>query len=218
MKRAFDIAVSFWGIAVLFWAFPILWLLCYIDTGANGLFVQERIGRNAKPFNILKFRTMKILDYNLGTITTRNDPRITKFGSFMRKLKVDELPQLINVLIGKMSFVGPRPDMKGFADELEGANRAILELRPGITGPASLYFRNEEDLLQNAKDPQGYNQNVIWPTKIKINLDYLDEKSMVLDIKYIFWTIFGLGQGNLSDRYVEEFRRNESSFLKNSYG
>jgi lipopolysaccharide/colanic/teichoic acid biosynthesis glycosyltransferase len=124
-----------------------------------------------------------------GTITSANDARITPAGALLRRLKLDELPQLWNVLVGKMSFVGPRPDVPGYADKLEGAARRILALRPGITGPASLYFRNEESLLAKVNDPKRHNDEVIWPKKIELNLDYADKWSFRKDLGYILVTI-----------------------------
>ena len=124
------------------------------------------------------------------SISIEGDNRITKAGSFLRKYKLDELPQLMNVLIGDMSFVGPRPDVAGYADKLIGDDRDILKLRPGITGPASLYYSNEEYILSKQKDPVAYNDSVIYPHKVKINIDYYHNNSIWLDIKIIFATIF----------------------------
>ena len=124
------------------------------------------------------------------TVTTKNDARITKWGMFFRKTKLDELPSLWNVLMGDMSLVGPRPDVPGYADKLVGKDRRILELRPGITGPATLKYANEEELLANVDDPIKYNDEIIFPDKVKINLEYLDNWSLGLDIKIIFRTIF----------------------------
>ena len=124
------------------------------------------------------------------TVTTINDTRITKWGSFFRKTKLDELPSLWNVLQGDMSLVGPRPDVPGYADKLEGSDRRILELRPGITGPATLKYANEEQLLASIDDPIKYNDEVIFPDKVKINLEYLDNWSLWGDSKIIFRTVF----------------------------
>ena len=124
------------------------------------------------------------------TVTTKNDIRITKWGHFFRRTKLDELPSLWNVLKGDMSLVGPRPDVPGYADKLTGDNRRILQLRPGITGPATLKYANEEQLLANVDDPVKYNDEVIFPDKVRINLEYLDNWSLWLDIKIIIRTIF----------------------------
>ena len=151
--------------------------------------MQKRIGKNGKPFRICKFRTM----YGQAegdTITTATDPRITRMGHWLRHSKVDCLTELVNVLIGQMSFVGPRPDVPGYADLLQGDDRRILQLRPGITGPASIKYRDEEELLAQQADPKTYNDSVIWPDKVKINLEYLDNWSFWSDIRLIFKTVF----------------------------
>jgi len=124
------------------------------------------------------------------TVTKRGDPRITRLGAFFRRTKIDELPQLWNVLIGQMSFVGPRPDVPGFADKLTGNEREVLKLRPGITGPATLKYRNEEELLAAQSDPEKYNREVIFPDKVRINLDYMRNWSLRKDISYIWQTVF----------------------------
>jgi lipopolysaccharide/colanic/teichoic acid biosynthesis glycosyltransferase len=124
------------------------------------------------------------------TVTTSDDPRITKIGRFFRKYKIDELPQLINVLWGDMSFVGPRPDMPGFADMLEGDDLMIMSIRPGITGPATIKYREEESMLAQSDDPERFNREVIWPDKVKINLDYIRNWSLAKDIHYIMQTVF----------------------------
>lgn len=124
-------------------------------------------------------------------VTTDKDPRITRLGRFFRKTKIDELPQLINVFLGQMSFVGPRPDVPGFADKLTGDDRIILTVRPGITGPATLKFRDEEKLLAAQSDPERYNREVIYPEKVRLNREYVENYSFWQDIKYIFQTILG---------------------------
>ena len=124
-----------------------------------------------------------------GSVTTSADARITPIGRLFRNYKLDESPQLWNVLVGKMSFVGPRPDVPGYADKLEGEARQVLELRPGITGPATLYFRYEEDLLAQVSDPKQFNDTVIWPKKIRLNLEYLENWSFWKDVGYILITV-----------------------------
>jgi lipopolysaccharide/colanic/teichoic acid biosynthesis glycosyltransferase len=126
---------------------------------------------------------------NGSTVTTANDKRITKSGRFFRRYKIDELPQLINVLKGDMSFVGPRPDVPGYADKLEGEDRIILTIKPGITGPATLKYKNEEEILAKVEDPVKYNNEVIWPDKVKINKEYIKNWSLKKDIEYILKTI-----------------------------
>lgn len=154
-------------------------------------FIQERIGKNGKPFQMIKFRSMvPNVSGNTITITSKNDARITKLGSLMRKWKLDELPELINILKGQMSFVGPRPDVPGYADKLQGEERLILSLKPGITGLASLKYVNEEELLASVENPKWYNDHVIFPDKVKINLEYYYNYSILTDIKLIFQTIF----------------------------
>tara|TARA_B100001057_G_scaffold62117_1_gene55449 strand:- start:17735 stop:18319 length:585 start_codon:yes stop_codon:yes gene_type:complete len=189
LKRIFDIILSALAIFLFFPVLLIVSFLIIIDSGFPIFFLQKRIGRGAKVFNIIKFRTMKINNDNI-TITVSDDNRITRVGKYLRKTKIDELPEILNVLFGQMSFVGPRPDVKGYADKLKGVNRKILALRPGITGPASLKYYNEEYILSNKSNPKKYNDEVIFPDKVKINLDYFYNRSFVLDLKIIFATIF----------------------------
>ena len=190
LKRSFDFFLSLFGLLVFSWLILIVWLIASFGTKSNGFFTQKRVGKDGKLFTLIKIKTMKPLDGIKTTVTTKNDVRITPFGEFLRKWKFDELPSLWNVLKGDMSLVGPRPDVPGYADKLEGFDRRILELRPGITGPATLKYANEEELLANVEDPQKYNDEVIFPDKVKINLEYLDNWSLGLDIKIIFRTIF----------------------------
>ena len=189
LKRTFDILLSIFAIFLLFPFFLLVSLLIVIDSGFPIFFFQKRIGRDAKEFNIIKFRTMKKNNENI-TITVSDDSRITRFGKYLRKTKIDELPEILNVLFGQMSFVGPRPDVKGYADKLKGVNRKILALRPGITGPASLKYYNEEYILSQKSNPKKYNDEVIFPDKVKINMDYFHNRSFFLDLKIIFATIF----------------------------
>ena len=189
LKRTFDILLSVFAIFLLFPLFLLVSFLIVIDSGFPIFFLQKRIGRGAKEFNIIKFRTMKTNNENI-TITVSDDIRITRIGKYLRKTKIDELPEILNVLFGQMSFVGPRPDVKGYADKLKGANRKILALRPGITGPASLKYYNEEYILSQKSNPKKYNDEVIFPDKVKINLHYFHNRSFFLDLKIIFATIF----------------------------
>ena len=189
LKRTFDILLSVFAIFLLFPFFLLVSLLIVIDSGFPIFFLQKRIGRDAKEFNIIKFRTMKKNNENI-TITVSDDFRITRIGKYLRKTKIDELPEILNVLFGQMSFVGPRPDVKGYADKLKGANRKILDLRPGITGPASLKYYNEEYILSQKSNPKKYNDEVIFPDKVKINMHYFHNRSFFLDLKIIFATIF----------------------------
>ena len=188
-KWCFDRIVALIGLIVLILPLLVIAILIKIDSKGPAFFMQRRIGKDGKPFRICKFRTM--LHPSEGdTVTTADDPRITKMGHWLRHSKVDCLTELVNVFIGQMSFVGPRPDVPGYADQLQGDDHRILQLRPGITGPASIKYRDEEELLAQQADPKGYNDNIIWPDKVKINLDYLDHWSFFGDIKLIFKTIF----------------------------
>lgn len=191
LKRFFDLVLSIIGIAATFWLIALGWLLASLSTGSNGFFLQERVGVRGRTFKVIKLKTMRpVPQQKTTTVTTVNDARITSTGQILRKTKIDELPQLFNVLVGQMSFVGPRPDVPGFADKLQGGERVILELRPGITGPSSLKYRDEEIILAKVEDPEEYNASVIWPDKVKINIAYANSWSMRKDIFYIFATVF----------------------------
>lgn len=161
-----------------------------IRMGRPVFFVQYRVGRNGELFKCHKFRTMQ--DEETGfSMAVAEKNRVTPLGSKLRLYKLDELPQLWDVFIGKMSFVGPRPDVPGYADKLEGEDREILQLRPGITGPASLKYRNEEEILLNVEDPQKYNDEIIYPDKVRINRYYLHHYSFWMDVKIILVTVLG---------------------------
>jgi lipopolysaccharide/colanic/teichoic acid biosynthesis glycosyltransferase len=190
-KRSFDIIFSLLG---LIFFTPIILLSFFIaafETLSNGFFIQQRVGLNGQMFNVIKIKTMKLSDDSNSTISFSNDPRITKSGFFFRKTKIDELPQLWNVLIGHMSFVGPRPDVPGYADRLKGKDRIILSVRPGITGPAQLVYKNEEEVLAKQDDVIKYNNEVIWPDKVAINIRYIENYSLLRDFYYIWKTIVG---------------------------
>ena len=193
MKRLFDLTASLIGLIVLFPVFIIVSVLVKIYSEGPVFFVQRRIGKNGKVFQMIKFRSMAVIQSYDSTISVKGDLRITKFGSFLRKYKIDELPELFNVLRGDMSIVGPRPDVSGYADKLEGEDVLILELRPGITGPASLKYANEEEILALQEDPVKYNDETIYPDKVKLNLDYYYNNNLWIDIKIIFATIFRTG-------------------------
>jgi lipopolysaccharide/colanic/teichoic acid biosynthesis glycosyltransferase len=190
-KRIFDFTVSFFGLLASWWIILIAWIVATIETKSNGFFIQKRVGKDGKLFNVYKIKTMKKVDGIDTTITSANDVRITKSGKFFRDTKIDELPQLWNVLIGDMSFVGPRPDVQGYADKLEGDDRIVLTIRPGITGPASLKYKNEEEILSKQLNPKEYNDTVIWPDKVRINKEYIKNWSFKKDIKYIIKTVIG---------------------------
>lgn len=190
-KRLFDIVFSVVGIGMTWWVILLAWVIAAIETKSNGLYMQERIGKNGKLFTVFKIKTMKHIEGMETTVTKKGDVRITKSGTFFRKTKIDELPQLFNILLGTMSFVGPRPDVKGFADTLEGEDRIILSIRPGITGTASIKYKNEEDLLSQQPDPEYYNKEIIWRDKVTLNKAYVNEWSLKKDILYIIKTITG---------------------------
>ena len=190
IKRLLDIFLSIIGLILSFPVLGLLWIIAAINTHSSGLLAQKRIGKNGKPFLLFKLKTMRD-DHEASTyITTAMDKRITHFGRFLRKTKLDELPQLWNVLIGQMSLVGPRPDVPGYADQLQGEDRIILTIKPGITGPASLAFRDEEELLAKQENPQQYNDDVIWPEKVRINKEYIKNYSLRKDIQIIWKTVF----------------------------
>ena len=189
VKRTFDLIVSAIGLVLTSWLILLAWMLASLDTGTNGMFSQCRVGRHGQLFNVFKIRTMRADSHDASTVTTARDPRITRLGRLWRKTKIDELPQLFNVLVGHMSFVGPRPDVPGFADRLQGEDRIVLSVRPGITGPATLRYRDEEQLLASVPDPEAYNRDVIFPDKVRINRDYVLSWSFWRDIGYIFQTL-----------------------------
>ena len=190
IKRFFDLTSSFIGILVLLPLMLVISIVIKLDSKGPVFFKQKRVGKDGKLFTMIKFRSMSIVQKSKSTVSVKGDVRITKVGAFIRKYKFDELPELWNVLVGQMSIVGPRPDVKGFADELQGEERLILELRPGLPGPASLKYVNEEELLSHQENPEKYNNEVIYPDKVRINLDYYYNQNLILDLKIIFATIF----------------------------
>ena len=191
VKKIFDLMLALIGLFFTLWIIIIAWIVSSIETRSNGFFMQRRVGKDGVLFSVMKIKTMKIVEGVDTNITSSDDVRITKSGKFFRDTKIDELPQLWNVLIGDMSFVGPRPDVEGYADKLEGDDRIILSIRPGITGPASIKYRNEEEILSKEKNPQEYNDTIIWPDKVKINKEYIKNWSLKKDIRYIIQTVGG---------------------------
>ena len=189
-KRTLDVTGAVVGLLLTGWIILPAFILACIDTRDNGFFTQKRVGRHGRIFQVVKIRTMRQVKGVNTTVTTGSDPRITALGRFFRRTKVDELPQLFNVLLGQMSFVGPRPDVQGFADNLQGEDRVILSVRPGITGPATLIYRGEEFLLAQVEDPERYNREVIFPNKVRLNRKYVETYSFRSDIFYIFKTVF----------------------------
>ncbi len=169
---------------------PVCLLLIKIQMPGPVLFIQERVGKDGKLFRCHKFRSM-IVEHTGSSVSVAGESRITPLGAKLRKYKLDELPELWDVLIGNMSFVGPRPDVPGYADKLQGDDRIILSLRPGITGPATLKYRNEEELLATVDNPQHYNDTVIYPDKVRINRYYAEHYSFAKDLQIIVCTVFG---------------------------
>lgn len=190
MKRIFDLLSSIFGLIVLLPVVCVVWMLIRIKMpGGPAFFKQQRVGRRGKLFTMVKFRSMT-MGHAGSSVSVAGEARITTFGAFLRRYKLDELPELWNVMKGEMSLVGPRPDVPGYADKLQGEDRKVLELRPGITGPASLKYSNEEEILASVKDPQKYNDEIIFPDKVKINLDYYYNHSLMGDVKIIWNTVF----------------------------
>ena len=190
MKRIFDIIASSFGLFFLSPVFILLSIVIKLASKGTVFFIQERVGKDGVVFKMIKFRSMKMIKKSKSTISVKGDMRVTKVGSFLRKYKLDELPELWNVLVGDMSLVGPRPDVPGYADFLRGEDRNILKLKPGITGPASLKYANEEEILARQENPKEYNDKIIYPDKVRINLDYYYQSNLWIDIKIIFATIF----------------------------
>lgn len=190
VKRLFDVALSSFLILIFFPIILVLIFFASLDTRSFGLFFHERVGQYGKVFLIFKIKTMRDASGVDCSIASLNSERITWFGGLCRKLKIDELPQLFNILFGSMSFVGPRPDVVGYADKLVGAQRDFLNVRPGITGPGSIKYRDEEKILSKVNDPRSYNDLVIWPDKVNINISYIRDWSFSRDIRYLIETLF----------------------------
>lgn len=187
VKRIFDLWLSLTLLFFLLIPIVVLALIAMIQTKESGFYKQERIGRYGKKFFLLKIRTIPGTK-NLGIKEVIDQE--SKFSRFLRKSKLNELPQLINILMGDMGFVGPRPDVSGFADKLEGEDSIVLSVLPGLTGPATLKYKKEDKLLLNQKDPDTYNSTVIWPDKVRINREYIQNWSFKKDIYYLYKTIF----------------------------
>lgn len=190
-KWLFDRIMSLVGLIILSPVLLVVAILIRVKMpGGPVLFKQKRVGKEGKLFTMVKFRSMSVA-HGGSSVSVAGESRITPLGAKLRKYKLDELPELWNVLIGDMSFVGPRPDVPGYADKLVGEDRVILKLRPGITGPASLKYRDEETLLATVEDPIRYNDEVIFPDKVRINKEYYYNWSFWLDIRYIVRTVCG---------------------------
>ena len=218
LKWIFDRVAALCGLLLIWWVYPLVTILIKIKMpGGPAFFCQKRVGRDGKLFTCHKFRTMTV-KHSGSTVSVAGDNRITPFGAKRRHYKIDEIPGLWDVLIGNMSFVGPRPDVPGYADKLEGADRDVLKLRPGITGPATLKYRVEDEMIAEfveqikaGKNEQvakfetlpdfasmsdqeiavGYNDNIIYPDKVRLNCYYYRNYSFVKDIQMIFATVLG---------------------------
>lgn len=191
LKYLFDRVMAFIGLLFLWPVLIVVAVLIKVKMpGGPVIFKQKRVGRGGKLFTMYKFRSMTV-GHGGSSVSVAGESRITPLGAKLRHYKLDELPELWNVLIGDMSFVGPRPDVPGYADQLKGEDRDVLKLRPGITGPASLKYRDEEELLARQPDPQKYNDEVIFPDKVRLNLYYLHHYSFIKDIQMIICTVLG---------------------------
>lgn len=191
VKFLFDRMVSLFGLLLLWPILLIIAILIRVKMpGGPVIFTQSRVGQYGRLFTMYKFRSMTV-KHGGSSVSVAGESRITPLGVKLRKYKLDELPELWNVLIGDMSFVGPRPDVPGYADSLQGDDREVLELRPGVTGPASLKYRDEEEILAKVDDPQKYNDEVIFPDKVRINRYYLHHHSFMVDIRMIVATVLG---------------------------
>ena len=205
IKRVFDIIASIFGLLLLWWVYPLVAILIKVKMpGGPAFFCQKRVGLDGKLFTCHKFRTMTV-KHGGSSVSVAGDSRITPLGAKLRHYKIDELPELWDVLIGNMSFVGPRPDVPGYADQLQGEDRVVLKLRPGITGPATLKYRLEDEMISNyvaerqavgdTRDSQviavEYNDTVIYPDKVRLNKYYYEHYSFWKDIEMIFATVLG---------------------------
>ena len=205
LKWLFDRIIAFFGLLFLWPVLLVVAIMVKVKmSGGPAFFVQKRVGKGGKLFDCHKFRTMTV-NHNGSTVSVAGDSRITPFGAILRHYKLDELPGLWDVLIGNMSFVGPRPDVPGYADKLAGDDRDVLKLRPGITGPATLKYRLEDEMISDyvaKKQAEGdirpiqeiateYNDNVIYPDKVRLNCYYYRQYSFIKDIEMIFASVFG---------------------------
>lgn len=189
-KWIFDRLAALLGLVMLWWLLALVSVAIRVRMPGPVLFRQKRVGRGGRLFTMVKFRTMTV-NHGGSSVSVAGESRITPLGAWLRRWKLDELPELWNVLRGDMSLVGPRPDVPGYADMLEGSDRDMLRLRPGITGPASLKYRNEEEMLAAVADPQRYNDEVIFPDKVRLNLIYLHEHTLMGDLRLIVATLTG---------------------------
>ena len=184
-KRVFDLVLALLLLPILLLPILILIVLATVDTRQFGLFSQKRVGQHGRLFHIYKIRTLKQETHRLGALHLSATP----LGGYLRRHKLDELPQLFNVLFGQMGFVGPRPDVPGFADQLHGEDRIILKVKPGITGPATLKYKDEDTLLSRQTDPETYNRTIIWPDKVEINKKYVQTYSFSVDLACLYKSV-----------------------------
>lgn len=190
MKRVFDVFFSLLGVICLSPFLLLMAIIIKLDSKGPALFIQPRVGLHNNDFNILKFRTMHMESEKKGLLTIGNkDARVTKVGYFLRRYKIDEFPQLINILIGDMSFVGPRPELRKYVNHYPKEDMAVFDVRPGITGLASIAFRNEVELLKKAKNPEAYFIKTIIPEKNRLNKGYIEKISLWYDLKLIVITV-----------------------------
>jgi lipopolysaccharide/colanic/teichoic acid biosynthesis glycosyltransferase len=190
IKRSFDVLFSSLGFIVLAPFLVLIAIMIRCDSKGPIFFIQPRVGLHNKNFNIFKFRTMYVESENKGLLTIGNrDSRVTRIGYFLRRYKIDEFPQLINIIKGDMSFVGPRPELRKYVNYYSNEDLIVLSVRPGITGLASIEFRNEVELLKSAKDPEAYFINDIIPEKNKLNKIYIEKRNFFLDLKLILVTV-----------------------------
>ena len=190
MKKLFDFAFSIAGLVILSPLFLVISVWIKLDSKGSVFYKQVRVGKNSSDFKLYKFRTMRTDSDKSGLLTVGGrDPRITGAGYFLRKFKLDELPQLFNIAAGQMSFVGPRPEVRKYVDLYNDEQRKVLSVLPGITDVASIKYRNENELLEKAEDPESYYIESIMPDKLKLNLDYIEQRSFTNDIKVIFKTL-----------------------------
>lgn len=190
-KRSFDFIFSLVGLILLLPVLLIIAIIIKLDSKGPILFIQPRVGKDNKDFDIFKFRTMRLKSESEGLLTLgNNDSRITKIGYFLRRYKIDEFPQLINILKGDMSFVGPRPDLRVYVNYYKPEDYIIFSVRPGITGLASIHYRNEVELLKAAEAPEAYYIKTIIPDKLRYNKIYIERHNFLFDLKLIFITVF----------------------------
>ena len=208
-KRLFDLAVSFIGLSLLALPMGLVAALVRMTSPGPALFRQERVGRGGVRFTVRKFRTMSAGHGDPSPVTVRGDSRVTGVGRFLRRFKLDEYPQLWNVLVGEMSLVGPRPDVPGYYDRLGEEGRRILAMRPGITGPATIKYANEEEILAALPDPVRYNDEVVFPDKVRINLEYMDGCTLGGDIGWIWKAVVAPLRNGTHEGGPKKGRRNE---------